>query len=75
VPGMPLITLMLLSQTIMGMLLPVVLTCMLKIVRNRDVMGDYVNGDTYNTIAWIAVFILYVLDAWLVVSSILSIGH
>jgi Mn2+/Fe2+ NRAMP family transporter len=72
---MPLITVMLLSQTINGLLLPVVLTCMLKIIRNRDVMGDYVNGDTYNTIAWIAVGVLYVLDLWLVLSSILPIGR
>jgi len=75
IPKMPLITVMLLSQTINGLLLPIVLTCMLKIIRNRDVMGDHVNGDAYNTIAWIAVFILYVLDVWLVISSIVPIGH
>lgn len=73
IPGMPLITLMILSQTIMGMLLPVVLTCMLKIIRNRDVMGDHVNGDTYNTIAWMAVFALYIMDAWLVISTVFKI--
>ena len=75
IPNMPLITVMLLSQTINGLLLPVVLTCMLKIIRNRDVMGDHVNGDIYNTIAWIAVGVLYVLDLWLVISSIFPIGH
>jgi NRAMP (natural resistance-associated macrophage protein)-like metal ion transporter len=75
IPGMSPITLMLLSQTMMGILLPVVLTCMLKIIRDRDVMGDYVNGDTYNTIAWAAVFVLYVLDALLVVSTIFPIGR
>ncbi len=75
VPGMPLITLMLLSQTIMGLLLPVVLTCMLKIIRDRDIMGDYVNGDAYNTVAWIAVFILYILDGWLVIATIFPIGR
>jgi NRAMP (natural resistance-associated macrophage protein)-like metal ion transporter len=75
IPKMPLITLMIFSQTIMGLLLPIVLTCMLKIIRDRDVMGDYVNGDTYNTIAWIAVFFLYFLDTWLVVASIIPIGR
>lgn len=74
IPGLPLITVMLLSQTLNGLLLPVVLTCMLRISRNRDVMGDYVNGDAYNTIAWIAVAVLYVLDGWLVVSVIFGIG-
>jgi len=75
IPRMPLITVMLISQTINGILLPVVLTCMLKIVRDRDVMGDYVNGDTYNTVAWIAVVILYALDILLVAASVFSIGH
>ncbi|MHB8896473.1 MAG: Nramp family divalent metal transporter [Candidatus Geothermincolia bacterium] len=75
IPKMPLITVMLLSQTINGLLLPVVLTCMLRIIKNRDVMGDYVNGDTYNMIAWVAVGVLYVLDIWLVLSSVLPIGH
>jgi NRAMP (natural resistance-associated macrophage protein)-like metal ion transporter len=74
IPKMPLITVMLLSQTVNGILLPVVLTCMLKIIRNRDVMGNYVNGDTYNTIAWVAVVVLYILDFVLVISSIAPIG-
>ncbi len=75
IPGMPYITLMIVSQTIMGMLLPVVLTCMLMIVRDRDIMGDYVNGDTYNSLAWVAVFILYILDMWLVIATIFPIGR
>ncbi len=75
VPRAPLITLMIFSQTINGLLLPVVLTCMLLIIRDRDVMGDYVNGDTYNTVAWVAVFILYVLDAWLVVATVFPVGR
>lgn len=75
IPGLPLIGVMLLSQTINGLLLPVVLTCMLKIIRNRDVMGDHVNSDAYNVIAWAAVGVLYVLDLWLVLSSILPIGR
>jgi NRAMP (natural resistance-associated macrophage protein)-like metal ion transporter len=74
IPGMPLITLMIVSQTLNGILLPIVLTCMLKIMRNRDVMGDHTNGDTYNALVWVAVGALYALDAWLVVSSIFSIG-
>lgn len=72
-PGMSLITLMLISQAINGVLLPVILTCMLKIVRDRDVMGDYVNGDAYNTVAWIAVCLLYGLDFLLVISTVFQI--
>jgi len=75
IPGMPLITLMMVSQTLMGILLPVVLTCMLMIARDRDIMGDYVNRDTYNTAAWVAVFLLYILDFWLVIATVFPIGR
>jgi NRAMP (natural resistance-associated macrophage protein)-like metal ion transporter len=75
IPKIPLITVMLISQTVNGVLLPVVLTCMLKIIRDRDIMGDHVNGDTYNTIAWIAVIVLYGLDLMLVMASVLPSGH
>ncbi|MFH1149895.1 MAG: Nramp family divalent metal transporter [Actinomycetota bacterium] len=74
IPGMPLITVMLLSQTANGLLLPVVLTCMLKVIRDRDIMGDHVNGDIYNTIAWAAVAVLYLLDIWLVAATLLGAG-
>jgi Mn2+/Fe2+ NRAMP family transporter len=75
IPRMPLITVMLLSQTANGLLLPVVLTCMLKVIRDRDIMGDYINGDLYNTIAWIAVAALYVLDLWLVIATVFPAGR
>lgn len=75
IPKLPLIKVMLISQTINGLLLPVVLTCMLKIIRDRDIMGNYVNGDVYHAVAWVAVGILYILDIWLVFTSIVPIGR
>ncbi len=75
VPKVPLITVMLASQAINGLLLPVVLTCMLKIIRDRDVMGDHVNGGAYNVVAWVAVAVLYGLDLWLVLSSLRIVGR
>ncbi len=74
IPGMPLITVMLVSQAINGLLLPVILTCMLLIVQDRDIMGNYVNGDNYNRMAWGAVLFLYVLDLWLVAATVFAIG-
>ena len=73
IPKIPLITVMLISQTINGVLLPIIVTCMLMIIRDRDIMGNYVNGDKYQVVAWICVVILYVLDLWLVISSIFPI--
>lgn len=74
VPKVPLITVMLVSQAINGLLLPVVLTCMLKVIRDRDVMGDHVNGGAYNIVAWMAVAVLYALVLWLVLSSFRIVG-
>jgi Mn2+/Fe2+ NRAMP family transporter len=74
IPRIPLITVMLTSQAVNGLLLPVIVTCMLIIIQDRDIMGNYVNGDTYNKVAWLGVLILYVLDAWLVVATLFGIG-
>jgi NRAMP (natural resistance-associated macrophage protein)-like metal ion transporter len=74
IPRIPLITVMLTSQAVNGLLLPVIVTCMLLIVQDRDIMGNYVNGDTYNKVAWFGVLILYVLDAWLVIATVFGIG-
>ncbi len=75
IPGMPLIKVMIVSQTICGLLLPVILTCMLLIVRDREVMGDFVNGKGYNRLAWAAVLFLCVLDLWLVVATVFPAGR
>ena len=75
IPRIPLITVMLISQTINGLLLPIILTCMLMIIKDRDIMGNYVNGDKYQVAAWICVAVLYVLDLSLVIFSIFPIGR
>jgi Mn2+/Fe2+ NRAMP family transporter len=52
IPGLPLVKVMLLSQDVNGILLPVILIYVLKIINDPKVMGDHVNGRVYNTIAW-----------------------
>ncbi len=49
-PGAPLITIMVLSQVLNGMLLPVILVFMLFWINNKKLMGKYVNGRC--TITW-----------------------
>lgn len=75
IPKMPLITVMFISQTMCGLLLPVVVTCMLIIIKDRNVMGDYVNGDRYQMFAWVCVGLLYILDISLVVTTVFPIGR
>jgi Mn2+/Fe2+ NRAMP family transporter len=69
IPGAPLIKIMFLSQTVNGILLPVVLIIMLRLINNREIMGEYVNSKRMNVITWTTVGILILLTLALVVTS------
>jgi NRAMP (natural resistance-associated macrophage protein)-like metal ion transporter len=71
VPTMPLIKIMFLSQTINGILLPIVLIIMLRLVNDKELMGEYVNSRRMNIITWITVAILIFLTVMLVLTSFL----
>ncbi len=58
IPAIPLVPLMLLSQVINGVLLPILLLVILHLVNNEKVMGEYVNRPVYNVICWIAAVLL-----------------
>lgn len=75
IPKIPLITVMVVSQTINGVLLPIVVTCMLIVISDRDIMGNYTNSDKYQRFAWVMVGLLFLLDLLLVVFSIFPIGR
>ena len=52
VPGMPLTGLIILSQNLNGILLPVILVFMLRLVNNPRIMGSHVNPAWLNVVAW-----------------------
>jgi NRAMP (natural resistance-associated macrophage protein)-like metal ion transporter len=68
-PGMPLIQLMLASQVINGLVLPIILVVIAKIINNESVMGKYVNSRFYNVVVWISTAILILLSALLVLTT------
>lgn len=68
-PQMPLITLMLVSQVINGILLAPVLIFILLLVNKKWLMGSHVNKPWYNIIAWITVLVLIALSLILAVKS------
>lgn len=76
-PGAALIKITLWSQIINGMLLPVVLICMMLMVNNKEIMGNYVNTKLKNWIGWTTIIILIVLTIIMtfspMVKSILNI--
>ena len=52
IPGLPLIGVILVSQNLNGILLPIILVFMLRLVNNRRIMGDHVNPTWLNVLAW-----------------------
>lgn len=68
-PNAPLIKIMFLSQTINGLLLPIVLVIMLRLVNDATIMGEFVNSKRMNLVAWFTVGVLILLTVMLLVTS------
>jgi NRAMP (natural resistance-associated macrophage protein)-like metal ion transporter len=52
-PGLPLFRVLLVTQVINGLLLPVLLVSILRLVNNRELMGAHTNGRVYNAASWL----------------------
>jgi len=65
---------MFLSQTVNGILLPIVLMIMLRLVNDPTLMGAYVNSRRMNVITWITVAVLVLLTVMLLAASFLNGG-
>jgi NRAMP (natural resistance-associated macrophage protein)-like metal ion transporter len=72
IPGAPLIQITLWSQIINGMLLPVVLVCMMLMVNNKEIMGEYTNSSIKNLVGWVTVVVLIVLTVILTLEPLIS---
>ncbi len=69
-PRAPLVAIMYASQVVNGMLLPFVLIFMLKLVNDRELMGDYVNSIAFNAVAWTTTWIMIALTVLLLLVSV-----
>jgi Mn2+/Fe2+ NRAMP family transporter len=74
VPGVPLLKIILASQVLNGLLLPVILVFMALLVNRRELMGEFRNGPVYNTITWVTTAVLIVLAGAMVVTSLMPGG-
>ena len=70
IPNIPLIDLMVASQIINGLMLPIVLVCMLKLVNNPKLMGEYVNSWLINLVTWIGCIIIIAVSLAMVASTL-----
>jgi NRAMP (natural resistance-associated macrophage protein)-like metal ion transporter len=62
VPNLPLFRVLLVTQVINGLLLPVILFAVLRLVNDRELMGSHVNGPIYNAAAWLTAIVVTVLS-------------
>jgi NRAMP (natural resistance-associated macrophage protein)-like metal ion transporter len=70
VPNLPLIRVLLVTQVINGLLLPFVLFAVLRLVNNRELMGQHVNGPIYNAAAWLTAIVVTVLSLLYILISL-----
>lgn len=69
IPAIPLIKVMVLSQDINGILLPVILIFVMKIINNKKIMGQHTNSRLFNIISWLTIVgIISATIVWLVLS-------
>jgi Mn2+/Fe2+ NRAMP family transporter len=70
IPGIPQIRLLLFTQTVNGVLLPVILVAILKLANNREIMGEYKNTVWMNLAAGLTTAIVSALSLLLIGKTI-----
>lgn len=63
IPGIPLLSILIISQVMNGVLLPFIMIFMLFLINDREIMGKHVNGKKYNIIAWIVSISIIILTS------------
>src|SRR5215203_4001509 len=66
IPNIPQIKLLLFTQTINGILLPVILIAIVSLSSNREIMGEYANGLFFKIFAWFITIIVSTLSLMLI---------
>jgi NRAMP (natural resistance-associated macrophage protein)-like metal ion transporter len=70
IPDAPLVAIMYVSQVVNGAVLPVVLIFMLKLINDRRLMDDMVNGPVFNAVAWVTVIVTITLTLLMTVDTV-----
>jgi len=70
IPGLPLFDVLLVTQVINGLLLPVLLVSILRLVNNRELMGAHTNGRVYNAASWLTAAVVSALSLLFIVTKL-----
>ena len=69
-PRAPLVAIMFWSQTLNGLLLPLVLLVMLKLINDPEIMGRHVNSVPFNLVAWGTAAVMIALTLLLLIAGV-----
>jgi len=69
IPNIPLVKVMIISQDINGILLPIILIFVMKIINDKKIMGEHTNKPVGNIISWLTIIGIIAATIVLVVSS------
>ena len=73
IPNFPLIQVIIGSQVLNGILLPVILIFMLRLINRHELMGEYTNSRWFNVVAWVTAIIVIALSLMLMWNTLT--GH
>ncbi len=73
IPSIPQIRLLLLTQAVNGLLLPVILVTVVRLSSSREIMGEYRNGVLFKVFAWIITVITSALSLLLLARTFTDI--
>jgi len=74
IPNIPQIPLLLLTQCVNGILLPILLTAIVLLSSNKEIMGEYANSRRFKIFAWIVVVILSILSLLMIFKTLWDIA-
>jgi Mn2+/Fe2+ NRAMP family transporter len=74
IPGMPLIGVIIASQNLNGILLPVILAFMLRLAGSRRLMGRHVNPRWLSLLGWVLTGLVVLLTAVTLGAALLGVG-
>ncbi len=72
IPGLPLIQVLVGVYVLNGLLLPVELFAILRLINDRELMGDHVNGPLYNAVAWGIAIVVSLLSLALIGTTVVG---
>ena len=70
IPGIPQINLLLITQCVNGLLLPIILIAIVKLASSEEIMGEFKNTTWFNVMAWTITAVVSVLSLLLIGATI-----